>query len=406
MRLRTAWLLTTLLAAALAAHAAKPPKVQWADTLSGLGGAYGSCVIQTADGGYVAVGSTGVDSIGAPDNFYYFVARIGPAGHTLWTTTIARESVGHEDGTPRGVSQTRDGGFIVLGTEKGADYCQHPHIVKIDSAGARLWESVIDGDSFAYVTATQKAADDGYVLAGPLERTGLFLMKVDSAGTRVWCRPLPDEATRHRYKYDMREGWPPSIPLASASDGGFVTASRNDKVGLILWKIDSIGTEVWRQTYCSDSIAGARTIASTADGGFVIAGYAGVWEPSKPWRVYLMKVDSVGTKQWRRSFGRGIRTRCNSVSQTTDSGFVVTGTVESAKYKSPRGDVFVLRTDRNGNELWYTVISPSTAEAGGGSCVQQTSDGGYVLCGTLGWRIGSGFRARLFVAKLAPDRRR
>ena len=62
-KMRATWLLTALLAAALPAVAAKPPNVQW--TKNYMASSSGDSVVQTRDGGFVAVGATTPDDGGS-----------------------------------------------------------------------------------------------------------------------------------------------------------------------------------------------------------------------------------------------------------------------------------------------------------------------------------------------------
>ena len=62
----------------------------------------------------------------------------------------------------------------------------------------------------------------------------------------------------------------------------------------------------------------------------------------------------------------------NSVQQTVDGGFVITGSVGY-------DEVLLLKTDSQGNEEWEMNLGDGT-----GSSVQQTVDGSFVVTGSVG----------------------
>ena len=72
--------------------------------------------------------------------------------------------------------------------------------------------------------------------------------------------------------------------------------------------------------------------------------------------------------EWRKTFGGG---RSYSVKQTVDEEFIVTGSD-----KNDNGDVFLLKTDSQGNEQWRKTFGD-----GYGLSVQQTVDGGFIVTG-------------------------
>lgn len=73
-----------------------------------------------------------------------------------------------------------------------------------------------------------------------------------------------------------------------------------------------------------------------------------------------------------------------SVQQTSDGGYIVTGDT----YSSGNTDIFLLKTDANGNEQWIKTYGG--VENDQGLSVQQTFDGGYIIAGNTS-SSGEGF---------------
>ena len=70
---------------------------------------------------------------------------------------------------------------------------------------------------------------------------------------------------------------------------------------------------------------------------------------------------------WRKTFADGWG---NSVQQTVDGGFIVTGEKDNGS------NVSLLKTDGQGNEEWR-----KTLKDGWFGSVQQTVDGGFIVTG-------------------------
>ena len=114
-------------------------------------------------------------------------------------------------------------------------------------------------------------------------------------------------------------------------------------------------------------------------------------------QVLLVKTDTSGNVLWDKNFGgRGVAFGY-AVQQTTDGGYVVCG----VKYK-PLGAgnfIWVIKTDADGNRLWEGRFGDETWSTG--NSIQQTADGGYIVCGTTAPSIDEGHNIQ--VIKLAPE---
>jgi len=66
-----------------------------------------------------------------------------------------------------------------------------------------------------------------------------------------------------------------------------------------------------------------------------------------------------------------------SVQQTIDGGYIITGTYGSGELKR---NLWLIKTDANGNKLWDRIFYDSNVMIC--SSGQQTSDGGYIITGT------------------------
>ncbi len=120
---------------------------------------------------------------------------------------------------------------------------------------------------------------------------------------------------------------------------------------LFLLKIDDDGIEIWRRYYGppTDNMRGTR-LSSTADGGFIIAGYSSNINTGER-EVYLLKTDENGIKEWSNSFDYGGNTWAPSeILQTEDGGYLLGN-------NQTNGDVWYGKFSSLGIVEWNYIIA-------------------------------------------------
>ena len=90
---------------------------------------------------------------------------------------------------------------------------------------------------------------------------------------------------------------------------------------------------------------------------------------------------SAPAEQWNRSFGGDGKDISRCVQQTSDGGYIVAGTtIPYGKELEGYHDAWLIKVDRNGNIQWNKTFEKMYA--GLGYFTRQTSDGCYVLLGS------------------------
>ena len=365
--MKTPALITLILLAAISALNAQPqpPDTLWTKTFGGSEWEEGFCVQQTNDGGYIIVGYSNTFGYGG-DNVY--LVKTDFQGNQLWYRTFG----GAYNDRGFDVKQTPDNGFIIVGRTNAV---WDVYLIKTNNNGYSQWTRTFGGNGSDIGYSVQLTMDGGYIIAGETASFGagsvdVYLIKTDGNGYQQWYNTFGG--------ISADEGW----SVQQTTDGGYIIAGCTASFGagsfdVYLIKTDESGNQQWDQTYGGISADFGKSMQQTADGGCVIAGWTSSFGAGSR-DVYLIKTDVYGNQQWSQTFGGTGFDYGNHVHQTSDSGYIITGHIDSLGIS--HNDVYVVKTDNDGNQLWYKTIGGSSFEVG--TSVQQTSDGGYIITGS------------------------
>ena len=146
-----------------------------------------------------------------------------------------------------------------------------------------------------------------------------------------------------------------------------------DTYDILLVRADDQGDTLWTKLYDGGGDESAFSIEPTSDGGYLITGTSWVMGGD----LYLIKTDAHGDTMWTRRFNGGWHSWGYSGIETTDGGYIAVGW---AIVSTDNLDVYVVRTDVNGDSLWTKRIGGDNRDEG--RCIQQTSDGNYIIAGS------------------------
>jgi len=152
---------------------------------------------------------------------------------------------------------------------------------------------------------------------------------------------------------------------------------KNEPQGSI---IDFYPSIEWSRTYGGWDLDSGQSARQTKDGGYILIGYTRSLGPDLAEAGCLIKTDVIGDIEWYNTYGEPGALNIDvaySVEQTDDSGYIFTGNTLS--YGAIGSDIWLVKTDSNGNEVWNKIYGGKGRDHG--YQVLQVDDGGYVVVG-------------------------
>lgn len=157
---------------------------------------------------------------------------------------------------------------------------------------------------------------------------------------------------------------------------------------------------VWSHTYHPNSAA--LSLYEMPDSGFVLGGY--VVPDGQPYRdMYIVRTDVDGDTLWTNAIGLSDRGEsAASLYPTTDGGFVLTGVRAQDDPYSFYADVYLVKTNAAGDAVWASAFGAED-DSESGVCAVPAPLGGYMVVGGL-WDEWTGWDLWLVTTDNAGNR--
>ena len=238
-----------------------------------------------------------------------------------------------------------------------------------------MWTKTYDRSGSSDGWQVQQTSDRGLIIAGEdlpdFGRSNVYLIRTNASGETLWT---------HTYTHFYNEH---GRSVRQTPDGGYIIAGSfgydyNDPFDTYLIKTDSLGDTLWTRLYDVPNYEQeGRSIELTPDGGFAIAGC--IHLPSYYSDVFVIKTDPNGDTLWTRKFGGAQDDKAWAIKNTSDGNLIIAGWSESNTQRPGNSDIFVIKIDQNGNLLWSRYYGTSGNDEG--RDIIETSDNKYVIAG-------------------------
>ena len=321
----------------------------------------------TLDSNFIAAGTASSTSSGAAFSIRASGSTGTGAGPVFDFRTTAYDVVA-----------TADSGYLVVGwVLVGIDH--DLWLGKVSKAGVVEWTDSIAVTCQAGPFAVTRAADGGYLIAGEkfCSESGYnqdyWLLKLNQNFGVDW------EQTWSKGPYDIL------YDVAATSDGGFIaTGEESGSDGSIVKaytvKLNSGGGIEWEHFWGGNWTGGGRSVCETSDSGYVVAAVdvgADDWD-----NMVQIRLNKSGTLVWAKEYEYPRHQFAEAITLTPDGGAILVG-ANNGPGTNLIYDIFALRTDFEGNEIWHKSYGTDSLDYGYGVAADKS---GYVICGYTNYR--------------------
>lgn len=236
-----------------------------------------------------------------------------------------------------------DNGAIIL-CEYGSSSNYTNLLCRVNADGDTLWTSILNPYPDSETPTDLELLSDGLIISGSVEGTNSgtenrFFIKTDLNGNQLWENQ--DDVS------DMEIG----AKMCINPNGGFYSVATKRLTGTSQFKVlgssvDDNGNIGWRETYSTQTskIDFGYSVATMPDGGAVFVGSAYKADTSNFRDLFLVRTDANGTEVWSKYYGGSGADVGYEVKLDGDQIVAVgKSDVNQSEY------ILILRADLNGN---------------------------------------------------------
>ncbi len=312
--------------------------------------------------------------------FIVSLPAIADGPDTLWTKIYG----GIDDDYGHSVQECASGGFIIAGkTSSFGAGSGDVYLVRTDADGDTLWTRTYGGTEDDGGNSVQECVSGGFIIAGTTKSFGagyydVYLIRTDVDGDTLWTKTYG--------------GTPDDFgnSVAECAGGGFIITGMTWSFGagerdVYLIRTNADGDTLWTKTYGGTGGDYGYSVQECADSGFIITGWTYSFGASY-YDVYLIRTDADGDTLWTKTYGGTGYDAGGSVQECAGGGFIIAGVTES--FGAGLRDVYLIRTNADGDTLWTKTYGGTDFDWG--CSVEECAGGGFIIAGWTG-SFGTGY---------------
>lgn len=354
------------------------------------GGAQSGLAVVQNGSNYIIKSAVDGFGVGLKNNFIL----IDSVGNELFHKIHGVDGYYFYSGGYSGLVQQTDSSYIFAGTIQDSSHLYDAILYKLSKDGDSVWIRQYDDTLFQSGWQAKKCRDGGFVITGgtaiPIASymDDVLLIKTDSDGNLLWKK-----------NYGLAAGNDLAFSVDTALDGGFIMFgfSNSNGTGLgnqfgdgYVIKVDSLGSIQWSKSFgdiYNDEFWNGITCK---DGSFICVGQTAIFDPGYPsnccnsWnKFYIVKIDFASNTIFEKSYGNDAvgYNALYSVKELSNGDFITAGAKWDTVANKIRG--VILKINSAGDSLWMHTYENLHGPHSDNYLydISPTSDGGYILTG-------------------------
>lgn len=351
----------------------------WNDFFGGSGFDVGMELIVRPDGSLVAAGEVystdGVAQANHSADGDWHVFKYSTQGVTFWQLTLG----GSGSEQLADMQETRDGGYILIGTTNSSDgdvSVNHGQmdiwVVKLDDLGNLLWEKTFGGRGNDRGFAVMETSEGDFLIGGTSGSLDGTMESPHHGGLDSWIARLNPEGEliweRH-YGGSFNEKVNALVEVpgqgylsvhATDSEDGDVEMSRGKNDAWLVF-INAFGDIQWQVALGGNDNDEIHEMLLDPQGNLLMVGTTFSTNGDIPHQygkgdIWVLKLDTLGRLLWSKTFGGSKADGGNSIVPTHDGGMLVGGVVRSRDGDIDQNngyyDAWAMKLDALGNKVW------------------------------------------------------
>jgi len=331
--------------------------------------------IKMYNGNYYIIGTTRKDAQSALD---YYLLKLRSNG------SIEKEIV---YGFPRHDIANQviidDNGIYILGSvyDNG-----HPnvdiHLVKLGNNSDAEWEQYYGTEFQDQGMNMIRTIDGGFAIIGfsnsKTDLGDMHIVKADSEGNLEWENFFGPSYVD--YGFSLVENQNKELILAG-TENGFYNPTQTDflthDADILLVKTNRNGEQIWYKTFGGEGHDWVKDIIASPDGGYLVCGSTQSYG-SGSFDVFLMKINEDGEQLWFKTFGGSEFEYGEKLATGSDGNIYISAT--SASFSdNGKPDHYIIKTNTNGELIWEKTFGSDGSDYSSG--LVATPDSGIVFTG-------------------------
>ena len=290
-----------------------------------------------------------------------------------------------------------DGSLYIVGTQNLSGPTQRILLAKYSYTGKLLWQKnigLVTGYNTSGVGLILDSSNNIYV-SGNLSNspnsggdTNFLIIKLSNSGDIIWQKKINSTSSPVNYGRDEKI-------FVDSSNNIYVLGSQSYSQGnSFVAKLDSSGTILWQQNL---QYAEGRNLNVDSSGNVYITGllFISNFPANSDENLFLMKIDSSGTLQWRRMIAQLPNSGyCAGEGITFDSSnnVYVVGWYDRSGGNNTTQNILLAKYNSSGDIQWQKQLGGSSGDGRGQGIVMDASSTFFYIIGYYNAYGSTGFK--------------